>query len=68
MHDAGLYRVETIRMLRAHWQATEGKPSHKARMKDAGAKAARTRARCRSTARWQTRRFKANATVWVQEP
>ena len=45
MYDAGLYPIEAIRLLQAHWQATQGKPSHKARMKDAGAKAALTRKR-----------------------
>ncbi len=45
MYDAGLYPVEAIRLLQAHWQATGGKPDHKGRMKDAGAKAALTRKR-----------------------
>ncbi len=40
MYDAGLYPPEAIRLMRAHWQETKGKPNHKARMKDAGAKAA----------------------------
>jgi hypothetical protein len=48
MYDAGLYPVEAIRLLQAHWQKTKGVPDHKARMKDAGVKAAR--ARKRSTA------------------
>ena len=45
MFDAGLYPVEAIKLLRAQWQQTKGKSSHKARMKDAGAKAAATRRR-----------------------
>jgi len=40
MFDAGLYPIEAIKLLRSHWQSTGGVPSHKARMKDAGAKAA----------------------------
>jgi predicted restriction endonuclease len=50
MYDAGLYPIEAIRLLQAHWQITRGKPTHKARMKDAGVKAALTRKR-RSAAR-----------------
>lgn len=45
MYDAGLYPLEAIRILRAHWQATQGKPNHKPRMKDAGVKAALARKR-----------------------
>jgi|HubBroStandDraft_6_1064221.scaffolds.fasta_scaffold244006_3 hypothetical protein len=45
MYDAGLYPIEAIKLLRAHWQQTKGKPDHKARMKTAGADAARTRKR-----------------------
>jgi len=45
MYDAGLYPVEAIRLLQAHWQTIEGVPDHKGRMKDAGAKAAITRKR-----------------------
>lgn len=57
MYDAALYPIEAIRILRAHWQETKGQPSHEARMKDAGPKAAATRKR-RAAARkaWQTRR------------
>lgn len=57
MYDAGLYPIEAIKLLRAHWQQTMGKPSHKARMKDAGVKAATTRKR-KAAARkaWITRR------------
>ncbi|WP_371680185.1 HNH endonuclease signature motif containing protein [Microvirga sp. KLBC 81] len=60
MYDAGLYPLEAIKLLRAHWQQTEGKPTHAARMKDAGAKAAATRKR-RTAARkaWETRRQQA---------
>jgi hypothetical protein len=43
MYDAGLYPVEAIRLLQAHWQETKGVSDHKARMKDAGPKAARKR-------------------------
>jgi predicted restriction endonuclease len=57
MYDAGLYPVDAIRLLRKHWQQTEGKPSHKARMKDAGAKAARTRKLSVNAKKaWATRR------------
>ena len=45
MYDAGLYPIEAIRLLRAHWQATQGKPDHKPRTRDAGAKAALARKR-----------------------
>lgn len=45
MYDAGLYPLDAIVLMRVHWQATQGVPSHKARMKDAGAKAAKTRRR-----------------------
>jgi hypothetical protein len=45
MYDAGLYPIEAIRLLQEHWQTVRGVPSHKARMKDAGAKAALTRKR-----------------------
>lgn len=45
MYDAGLYAVEAIQLLQAHWQATNGQPNHKARMKDAGVKAALKRKR-----------------------
>jgi predicted restriction endonuclease len=57
MYDAGLYPVEAITLIRAHWQQTGGVPSHKARMKDAGAKAVRTRKRSASARRaWGSRR------------
>lgn len=45
MYDAGLYPLEAIRLLQAHWQTVRGEASHNARMKDAGAKAALTRKR-----------------------
>lgn len=50
MYDCGLYPREAIALLQAHWQQTQGKPDHRGRMKDAGAKAARTR-RLRAAAR-----------------
>ena len=58
MHDAGLYPTEAIKLLREHWQKTRGVPSHKARMKDAGKKAATTR-KLSANARkaWATRRL-----------
>jgi hypothetical protein len=43
MFDAALYPIEAIKLLRAHWQVTEGVPNHSARMKGAGPKAAKTR-------------------------
>ena len=60
MYDAGLYPPEAIRLLRAHWQATQGKPDHKPRMKDAGARAAVTRKRS-AAARKAIATRKANA-------
>lgn len=45
MYDAGLYPVAAIKLMRAHWQETKGKPDHGPRMKTAGADAARTRKR-----------------------
>lgn len=57
MYDAGLYPIEAIKLLRAHWQKTAGEPDHKPRMKDAGAKAARARKRSAAARKaWQTRR------------
>ena len=57
MHDAGLYPTKAIKLLRAHWQKTMGKPSHKARMKNAGKKAALTRKlTARAKKAWATRR------------
>ena len=64
MYDAALYPVEAIKLLRAHWQQTGGVPSHKARMKDAGVKAARAR-KLSAAARkaWATRRQRQNGVV-----
>jgi hypothetical protein len=45
MYDAGLYPIEAITLLRAHWQKTKGIPNHAPRMKTAGANAAKTRKR-----------------------
>ena len=45
MYASGFYPVEAIRLLQAHWQIVRGVPSHAARMKDAGSKAALTRER-----------------------
>jgi predicted restriction endonuclease len=45
MYDAGLYLIEAIRLMQTHWQTNQGKPNHKPRMKDAGAKAALSRKR-----------------------
>jgi hypothetical protein len=60
MYDAGLYPLEAIRPLQAHWQAVRGEPSHKARMKDAGAKAALTRKRSAAARKAaETRRLNA---------
>jgi hypothetical protein len=57
MHDADLYPTAAIKLLRDHWQKTQGVPSHKARMKDAGKRAAATRKRSASARRaWATRR------------
>ena len=62
MYDAGLYPPEAIRLLRAHWQVTQGNPDHKPRMKDAGARAAVTRKRS-AAARKAVVTRKANATA-----
>lgn len=57
MFDAGLYPIEAIKLLRAYWQRTQGIPSHKARMKDAGVNAARARKRGAAARKaWQTRK------------
>jgi hypothetical protein len=45
MYDASLYPEGAIKLLRAHWQKTKGKPDHSGRMKTAGVDAARTRKR-----------------------
>ncbi len=57
MYDCELYPVEAIRLLRSHWQETEGVACHRARMKQAGAKAAATRKRTAAAKKaWATRR------------
>jgi hypothetical protein len=57
MHDADLYPTAAIKLLRRHWQKTQGVPSHKARMKDAGKRAAATRKLSASARKaWATRR------------
>jgi predicted restriction endonuclease len=70
MYDAGLYPVEAIRLLQAHWQTVRGEASHKARMeashkarmKDAGAKAALTRKRNAAARKAvETRRLRARS-------
>jgi len=43
MYDSDLYPEEAVKMLRDRWQITKGTPDHRARMKDAGQKAARLR-------------------------
>jgi hypothetical protein len=40
MYDVGFYPPQAIKLLRVHWQITRGVPTHSARMKDAGKKAA----------------------------
>jgi hypothetical protein len=60
MYDCGFYPLEAIKLLRVHWQFTKGVPSHKARMKDAGVKAARSRKLSAGARKaWQTRRTKS---------
>lgn len=57
MYDAALYLPATIKLLRDHWQVTKGKPNFKGPMKNAGAKAARTRKlSTRARKAWATRR------------
>ena len=57
MYDCGLYPRDAIELLRDHWQQTKGVPCHKARMKQAGAKAALTRKRTAAARKaWETRR------------
>ncbi len=57
MFDCDFYPVEAVKLLRARWQVTQGKPSHAGRMKSAGAKAAATRKRsARAKKAWITRR------------
>ena len=45
MYDCGLYPMEAIRLLQAHWQTNLDRTDHKPRMKDAGAKAGLVRKR-----------------------
>ena len=62
MYDCGLYPLEAIKLLRSHWQIVQGKPSHKARMKDAGRKAAIARKRGNAARKaWRTRAAKRSA-------
>ena len=57
MFDVGLYPLKAIRLMRARWQETKGEACHKARMKDAGVKAALTRRRSAAARKaWATRR------------
>lgn len=65
MYDAGLYPVEAIRLLQAHWQVTQGIPDHKPRMKDAGVKAASARKRS-AAARQAVVTRRANAAARIQ--
>ena len=44
MYDVGLYPLAAIKLLRGHWQKNRDKVDHGARMKDAGKRAAATRA------------------------
>jgi len=62
MYDAGLYPVEAIRLLQAHWQQTKGVP--KARMGPAGVKAAATR-KHRAAARKAVTTRRKNAAVSI---
>lgn len=69
MYDCGLYPIEAIRLLRSHWQETKGTPSHKARMKDAGVKAARTRKLSASARKaWTTRRVASQSSNGSSSP
>jgi len=57
MFDCGLYPIDGLKLLRAHWQETKGQPSHVRRMKNAGAKAALTRKKSAAARKaWSTRR------------
>jgi hypothetical protein len=60
MYDCGLYPLEALQLLQAHWQKTKGVPDHKPRMKEAGAKAALKRKRS-ATARKAVATRQANA-------
>jgi hypothetical protein len=56
MYDAGLYPIETIKLLRDHWQKTAGKPEHTPRMKDAGLRPLGRKRSAAARKAWQTRR------------
>ncbi len=61
MFDMGLYPVEAVKLLRAHWQVTRGEPNQGIYMKDAGKKAARTRRRSVGAKKaWKTRRARTD--------
>lgn len=51
MFDAGLYPERIVKELRAHWELTQGREDHTARMKGAGKRAATTRAQNMEVAR-----------------
>jgi hypothetical protein len=60
MFDCGLYPVEAVKLLRAHWQATKGKLDYKPWTKDAGVKAELARKRSASARKaWCNRRSAA---------
>ncbi len=69
MYDCGFYPPEAIRLLQDRWQITKAVPDHKARTKDAGARAAETRmaavaakkcaAKVKARKAWKTRRARA---------
>ena len=57
MYDVGLYPTHAIKLLRSHWQKTQGEPDHSIRMKDAGRKSGTTRRRSAAAKKaWRTRR------------
>jgi hypothetical protein len=64
MYDFGLYPIEAIKLLRAHWQKNQGKVSRSARIKDAGVKAGTTRKKSHAAKRaWATRRPTGSTTT-----
>jgi predicted restriction endonuclease len=63
MVDAGLYPIDVVKVLRAHWQNTKGIENHAARMKDAGRKAAETRKRRRAAELSKYRRAARKAVI-----
>ena len=67
MYDAELYPMEAIKLLRAHWQKTEGKPNHSGRMKTAGVDAARTRKR-KAAARKAVETRRRNQLLGARQP